>query len=155
MCIEDFIEMEALAVESSESTAGAELSQLYSDILHTKLDRHISLVNNIDFITWVMSFQVTEDGVLAPIDGPIYYPPSVSVWLNGDNGPITEFDQIVQVMNAIFDARVEVGLEVIAVGLPYFPDNEGACSEETILAYEALRDQIIATILDETTLFNQ
>lgn len=102
-----------------------------------------------------MSFQVTEDGVFAPTDGPIYYPPSVSVWLNGENGPITELDQIVQVMNAIFDARVEAGLELNAVGLPYFPDNSGACSEETVLAYENLREQIIDTILDETTLFNQ
>ena len=107
MCIDDFIELEALAVESSESTAGDQLRKLYLYIQHSKLDQQISFVNNIDFITWVMSFQVTEDGVFAPADGPIYYPPSVSVWLNGENGPITEFDQIVQVMNAIFDARVE------------------------------------------------
>ena len=38
VCIEDFIELEALAVESSESTAGALLSQLYSNIQHTKID---------------------------------------------------------------------------------------------------------------------
>ena len=107
MCIDDFVELEALAVESSESTAGDQLRKLYLYIQHSKLDQQISFVNNIDFITWVMSFQVTEDGVFAPADGPIYYPPSVSVWLNGENGPITEFDQIVQVMNAIFDARVE------------------------------------------------
>ena len=155
MCIEDYIELEALAVEASESTAGALLSQLYSNIQNTKIDQHISLINNADFITWVMSFQVTEEGVLASADGPIYYPPSVSVWLDGENGPITEFAQVVQVMNAIFDARVEAELEQIIVGLPYFPDNQGACSEETVLAYEDLRDQILDTISDETTLFNQ
>ena len=102
-----------------------------------------------------MSFQVTDDGVFAPTDGPIYYPLSVSVWLHGENGPITEIDQIGQVMNAIFDARVEVGLEERIVGVPHFPDNSGSCSEETVLAYENLREQIIAAIIDETTLFNQ
>ena len=54
----------------------------------------MSYADNYDFINWVMAFHVTEEGIVAPTDGQIYYPPAVSEWLNGDNGAITELEQI-------------------------------------------------------------
>lgn len=59
----------------------------------------VSIIQNTDFVNWVMTFPEEEDLF-------IFYPESVSQWLDGTNGDVEEWSIIGEVMDAIFSARV-------------------------------------------------
>ena len=85
----------------------------------------------------------------------IFYPESVSQWLEGTNGDIEEWSRIGEVMDAIFSARASIGLEFEAepfIDLGYTSDG---CSTATIDAFNVFENQLVDGILDGFKLDNQ
>jgi hypothetical protein len=54
-CIMNFTELEEVAF-TDESDAGAQLTLLYAQILQAKQDLMVSIIQNTDFVNWVMTF---------------------------------------------------------------------------------------------------
>lgn len=108
----------------------------------------VSPIQNQDFINWIMTCP-------GPLTDNIPYPPEVAQWLDGNNGALEEWSIIGEVMDAIFAARVDLGLEVeFAAGIDLGYDSIG-CSADTVLAFNEFETQLINSELNRIKLQNQ
>ena len=85
----------------------------------------------------------------------IFYPESVSQWLDGTNGHVEVWNRLGEVMDAIFSARASIGLEqeaAASIELGY--ESEG-CSTATVEAFNIYENQLVDSLTDGIKLDNQ
>ena len=129
----------------AEGDPAEELDDLYRDILKATEETGIELSGNSDFLDYALPYRAFFAYVFDDVRDAFL----------GDAGPIDTLEEVRTAMDALFQQRVDEFLEYIKYAyFPSIPEPE-TCSDETLSAWFALRDDWYAIQQTEIDLCNK
>ena len=156
VCREDFLEQEMRTIGLEQDESQAKLDELYQNVLNSKYENQVALVDNWDFINWAITYggHEEEDVSTPPL---LLFTPDLAESLDSESGatPIKTIKQVEKAMDALFYQRVDSDLEYQAVlDLPLFKFPE-TCSAETQYAWRHSMEEYTSETFARVTLLNQ